>query len=239
MLTIGGQGGSPFDFNGIDCGAMLEKIWVWVGGWQVKAVKVWLTDGQSQECGEPAGRCSEFQFEDGEHFTKLSLWGNGAGTRLGAMKFQTNRSREFFAYMTDWELKTEYPVDVGSGICVGVSGRSGSDMDCLGFQFINTIKSTVLTDVYYPTLQDVIPQVATELIKSVTYKNNFTLPQEYKIETSKIITKKSLWSITNKFETNSNCLVKAGIPEVAEVSAGYAFTVGTESPHGLEEEKLG
>ncbi|XP_062313713.1 uncharacterized protein LOC134017749 isoform X1 [Osmerus eperlanus] len=237
MLTIGGQGGSPFDFNGIDSGATLEKIWVWVGGWQVKALKVWLTDGRSQEFGEPAGKFSEFQFEDGEHFTKLSLWGNGAGTRLGAMKFQTNHSREFFAYMTDWELKTEYPVDVGSGICVGVSGKAGSDMDCLGFQFINTIKSTVLTDVYYPTLQGVIPQVATELIKSVTYKNNFTVPQEYKIETSKTITKKSLWSVTNKFETNFNCLVKAGIPEVAEVSAGYGFTLGTESPHGLEEER--
>ncbi|XP_060766915.1 aerolysin-like protein [Neoarius graeffei] len=237
---IGGRGGSAFDFNGTGNGATLKKIWVWAGGWQIKAIKVWLTDGQSKQIGNPDGKYSEFNFEDGEHFTSLSLWGNGAGTRLGAIKFKTNRSREFFAYMTDWGLKREYPIDVGSGICVGIKGRAGSDIDCLGFMFINTIRSTELRDVQYPTLDDVKPNVAVEEIKSMTFQNKSSVTQETKIETTKKIIKKSSWSVTNKIEFSFSMEVKAGVPAVVEVSTGFRFTVGTESSYGLEntEEKM-
>ncbi|XP_060766903.1 aerolysin-like protein [Neoarius graeffei] len=237
---IGGQGGSDFDFNGTGNGATLKKIWVWAGGSQIKSIKVWLTDGQSRQFGEPAGKFSEFIFEDGEYFTSLSLWGNGAGTRLGGIKFKTNRSQEFFAYMTSWGLKTEYPIDVGSGICVGIKGRACVDIDCLGFMFINTIRSTQLTDVQYPTLHSVIPNVAVEEIKSMTYQNNTSETQVYTLQTSKKITKKSSWSVTNKLEFSFSREVKAGIPEVVEVSGGFRFTVGTESSYDLEntEEKI-
>ncbi|KAI4895238.1 hypothetical protein NFI96_004904 [Prochilodus magdalenae] len=234
LVLIGGHGGNGFDFDGIGNGATLQKLWVWVGGWQVKAMKVWLTDGRSMQFGEAGGNHSEFIFQDGEHMTSFSLWGNGAGTRVGALKFKTNKSREFFAHMTDWGLKTEYPVDVGSGICVGLTGRAGADIDCLGFKFISGIKSTVLKDVNYPTLHRVIPSVSVEEIKSMTYQNSTSVMQEYKIETSKTLAKKSSWSVTNKMEFTFSMEVKAGIPEVAEVSAGFSFTLGTESTYGLE-----
>ncbi|KAK2850857.1 hypothetical protein Q5P01_007133 [Channa striata] len=231
---IGGQGGNPFTFSGESNGATLKKIWVWVGGWQVKAIKVWLTDGQSQQFGNPAGNPAQFEFADGEQISSLSLWGNGAGTRLGAIKFITNRSREFFAHMTDWGLKTEYPIDVGSGICLGLKGRAGSDIDSLGIIFINSIKSTVLTNVNYPTIHQVIPQVVVEEIKSNSYENKSDVTQSYKVETSKKITKKSSWSVANKIETTFTVGVKAGIPEVAEVSSGFSFTLGVQSSYGLE-----
>ncbi|KAK2898141.1 hypothetical protein Q8A73_014521 [Channa argus] len=227
-------GGRYFNFTGESTGATLKKIWVWVGGWQVRAIQVWLTDGQSQQFGQPAGNPAQFEFGDGEQISSLSLWGNGAGTRLGAIKFKTNRSREFFAHMTDWGLKTEYPADVGSGICLGVLGRGGSDIDSLGFVFINTIKSTVLTNVNYPTLHQVIPQVATEEIKSLSYTNKSDVTQSYTVETSKTITKKSSWSVTNKLEATFSLGVKAGIPEVVEVSAEFSLTMGVESSYGLE-----
>ncbi|XP_066532854.1 aerolysin-like protein [Hoplias malabaricus] len=231
---VGGQGGSPFELIGTNNGATLQKIWVWVGGWQVKSIKVWLTDGRSMQFGDPSGNYSEFVFENGEHFTSLSLWGNGAGTRLGAIKFKTNHKREFFASMTDWHLKTEYPIDIGSGICVGLAGKGGADIDSLAFIFIDTIKSTVLKNVRYPTLDQTKPNVATEEIKSATYQNKSSVPQEYKIETSKKITTTSSWSVTNKMEFSFHMDVKAGVPDVVEVSAGFSFSVGTESTRGLE-----
>ncbi|XDV19451.1 hypothetical protein PO909_024921 [Leuciscus waleckii] len=107
LELIGGNGGGEFSFTGEDNGASLEKIGVWLGEWQVKAVRVWLSDGRVETFGE-------------ECFTSLSLWGNGAGTRLGAIKFKTSLRRKFFAKMTSWGLKTEYPMDVGSGYCLGV-----------------------------------------------------------------------------------------------------------------------
>uniref|UniRef100_A0A673GYA3 Jacalin-type lectin domain-containing protein n=1 Tax=Sinocyclocheilus rhinocerous TaxID=307959 RepID=A0A673GYA3_9TELE len=208
LKTIGGEN---------DNGASLEKIGVWVGGSQVKAVKVWLSDGRSDTFGKPAGPYQEYKFRPGECFTSLSLWGNGAGKRLGAIKFKTNKGGEFFALMTSWGLKTEYPIDVGSGYCLGVEGRS------------------VLTNVNYPTINQLIPKMTVEEIKSVTYRNGSSAEQPQKIETSKTLTKKSSWSMSNSFAATFSVEVKAGIPEVVDVSTGYSFSVGSESTYSLEQ----
>ncbi|KAK1875578.1 Aerolysin-like protein [Dissostichus eleginoides] len=231
---IGGGGGNSFSLTGENNGATLKQLNVWVGEWQVRGVQVLLTDGRQELFGKRSGSSEDYIFQPGECFTSLSLWGNGAGTRLGAIKFKTNRSGEFFAKMTDWGLKTEYPMDVGSGICLGVVGRGGSDIDCMGFMFVNAVKSTVLTNVNYPTMSQVVPQVNVEEIKSITYDNKTTADQENKIESSKKITKKSSWTVTNSMEATFSVEVKAGIPEVMEVSAGFSFTVGTESSYSLE-----
>ncbi|KAI9541688.1 nuclear control of ATPase messenger RNA expression protein [Dissostichus eleginoides] len=234
LHLIGGDGGNHFSFTGENNGATLQKLGVWVEGWQVKSVKAWLTDGTSNAFGNSGGDYQEYTFNPGECFTSLSLWGNGAGSRLGAIKFKTNRPGEFFAKMTDWGLKTEYPMDVGSGICLGVVGRSGADIDCLGFMFLNAVQSTVLMNVNYPTMNQVIPQLNVEEIKSITYSNDTSVDQEQQIETSKKITKKSSWTVTNSMEATFSMEVSAGIPEVIEVTTGFSFTMGTESSYNLE-----
>ncbi|KAI4790691.1 hypothetical protein KUCAC02_034467 [Chaenocephalus aceratus] len=205
LYEIGGNGGHSFSFTGESNGATLKQLNVWVGG-----------------------------SEPGECFTSLSLWGNGAGTRLGAIKFKTNHSGEFFAKMTSWGLKTEYPMDVGSGICFGVVGRCGSDIDCMGFMFLTAVQSTVLMNVNYPTMSQLTPQVNVEEIKSITYDNNTTADQVNQIESSKKITKTSSWTVTNSMEATFSMEVSAGIPEVIEVSTGFSFTMGTESSYHLE-----
>uniref|UniRef100_A0A673GZK6 Natterin-like protein n=1 Tax=Sinocyclocheilus rhinocerous TaxID=307959 RepID=A0A673GZK6_9TELE len=211
LFEIGGGGGSPFS----------------------------LTDGRSDTFGSPAGPYQEYTFRPGECFTSLSLWGNGAGTRLGAIKFKTSEGGEFFAKMTSWDLKQEYPMDVGSGYCLGVVGRAGADIDCMGFMFINEVQSTVLTNVNYPTINQLIPKVTMEDIKSVTYTNDTSANQQQTVETSKKVTKTSSWSMSNSFTATFSVEVKAGIPEVIEVSTGYSFSVGSESTysHEYSEEK--
>ncbi|KAI4796328.1 hypothetical protein KUCAC02_026848 [Chaenocephalus aceratus] len=232
--TVGGSGGASFSLTGESTGATLKQINVWVGESTVKAVQIFLTDGRDGLFGKRSGSSQEYIFEPGECFTSLSLWGNGAGTRLGAIKFKTNRSGEFFAKMTSWGLKTEYPIDVGSGICFGVVGRCGGDVDNMGFMFLNAVKKTVLMDVNYPTLSQVVPQVTVEEIKSIVYTNNTSADQENKIESSKKITKMSSWTVTNRMEATLSVEVSAGIPEVMEVTTGFSMTVGTESSYHLE-----
>ncbi|CAN0121422.1 unnamed protein product [Lampetra planeri] len=234
LHTCGGQGGTSFSLDGRKNGATLEKIWVWVGGWQIKCVKAWLTDGRSAQYGNPSGSHKEFVFQPGELFSSLSLWGNGAGSRMGAFKFRTNKGREFFVKMTDWGLKTEYPVDIRSGICLGIQGKGGSDIDCMGFLFINSVKCSELINVTYPTLHKQLPKVQMEEIKSLSYKNTGSVPQTYKMETSKTVTKTSSWSISNKLEATVSISVSAGIPDVVDVESGFSFTVGTESTHAVE-----
>lgn len=234
LYIIGGGGGNPFSFTGESNGASLEKIWVWVGEWQVRAVRVWLTDGRNETFGKQAGSHQEYTFKPGECFTSLSLWGNGAGTRLGAIKFETNLGGQFFAKMTSWGLQKEYPMDIGSGYCLGVVGKGGSDIDCMGFMFINAVESTVLADVHYPSIHQLIPKVNVEELKNVTFRNDSSAVQHQKIESSKKVTKKSSWSMSKSFTATFSMEVKAGIPEVVEVSTGFSFSVASESTYGQE-----
>ncbi|XP_065133733.1 aerolysin-like protein [Paramisgurnus dabryanus] len=235
LCLIGGHGGHEFSFTGKSNGASLERIWVWVGGSQVKAVRAWLTDGSEETFGKPEGSYEEYVFQTGELITSLSLWGNGAGTRLGAIKFETNYGGKFFVKMTSWGLKTEYPMNVGSGFCLGIVGRCGWDIDQMGFLFLKKIQSVVLTNVKYPTLSQMTPYVALEEIKSSTYKNETSVNQEQTIESSKTIIKSSSWSTKESVTRAFSMEVKAGVPGIVEVSAGFSFTVGTENTYSREQ----
>ncbi|XP_061840524.1 aerolysin-like protein [Nerophis lumbriciformis] len=236
LHLIGGNGGNAFAFTGLDNGATLKKIGVAVGGWQIKAVRAELTDGRVQTFGN-AHTFSEFTFNLGEHITKLSLWGNGAGTRLGGIRFWTSSGREFFAHMNDWPLKIEYSINTGSGICLGLQGRASADIDCLGFLFINAIKSSVLTNMTYPTLATYTPQVNKEYIKSVSYRNDTSETQEQKCSYSRSVIKSKTWSTTAKIEFTVSTTVSAGIPDLVEVSSGYSLTVGAETTSTITHEE--
>ncbi|XP_061433941.1 aerolysin-like protein isoform X1 [Lethenteron reissneri] len=234
LHIIGGQGGNSFSFDGRSNAATLQKLSVSVGGWQVRGVEVWLTDGRRQTFGTVDSSAQQFEFQSGEFISQLSLWGNGAGTRLGAIKFTTSRNREFFAKMTDWGLKTEYRIEVGSGICLGVQGRAGADIDSMGFLFINDIKSSVIQNMNYPTMHQVRPNVQMEEIKEMEYTNITSVMQSYTFESSKKITKTSSWSTTNSIEFTFSLTVSAGIPEVVAVETGFSFTVGSSSTYKIE-----
>ncbi|NP_001373325.1 jacalin 4 [Danio rerio] len=235
LELIGGQGGSSFSFTGEKNGASLEKIWVWVGEWQIRAIRAWLSDGRNKTFGEPSGSHQEYVFSPGELFTSLSLWGNGAGTRLGAIKFITSKGNEFFVKMTKWGLKQEYPIDVGSGYCLGIVGRSGADIDCMGFMFLYAVQSSVLTNVNYPTINQQIPKVAVEDINSITFDNNTSVNQNKALASSNTVIKTCSWSMTSSFSSTFSVGVKAGIPDVAEGSMGFSFSLGSEHTYGLEE----
>ena len=231
---IGGQGGGSFSFLGGSNGGMMNKIGVWVGGWQIKSVKIWLTNGLSRQFGNPSGPYKEFSFQPGELIQSMSLWGNGAGTRLGAIKFKTNKGNEFFAKMTDWGLKQEYPIDVGSGACVGVMGRSGSDIDSMGFQFVKPLKDSRMIDVHYPTIGSEQANVNMNNLKSVNYNNPLDVEQTFSLEVTDTITKKQYWSVTAGLEFAYNVSVTAGIPEVASTTTGWGFKVSVSGTYGME-----
>ncbi|KAK2854518.1 hypothetical protein Q7C36_006387 [Tachysurus vachellii] len=136
VVEVGGTGGKPFNFNGMDDGSLLKKIKFWEGDLEIKAVKVWLTDDRSEEFGVPDGILKEFTFVHEEIFASLSLWPNQAGTHLGAIKFMTSSSREFYACVRSGLLQSELVVHVESGKCPGIQGRSEADTDRFGFMMI-------------------------------------------------------------------------------------------------------
>uniref|UniRef100_A0A3P9J3N5 Jacalin-type lectin domain-containing protein n=1 Tax=Oryzias latipes TaxID=8090 RepID=A0A3P9J3N5_ORYLA len=134
VTLVGGQGGGPCSFDGAQNGAVLKKLDVWAGPTQVRCIKVQMSDGNERMFGRAGDNHYSFMFEDGEKFSSLTLWPNNAGNRLGGFKFTTSNNRNFEAFMTNG--KPSVPareVDVGSGICFGVQGRSGTEIDAFGF----------------------------------------------------------------------------------------------------------
>ncbi|XDV19420.1 hypothetical protein PO909_024890 [Leuciscus waleckii] len=235
LKQIGGNGGDEFSLTGENFTG-LEKIGVWMGDSHIRAVSVWLSDGSFGKYGRPDGRpYQEFTFQSGERFTSLSLWGTEAGNRLGAIKFKTTLGREFFAKMTNQDLRREYKIDIGSGYCLGVVGRSGRDIDKMGFMFLNAVESTVLNDVKYPTLQQLKPQVTVEEIICVTFMNSSSTIQKEKVETSKKVIKSFSWSKSDSLSSAFSMEVKAGIPKVIEVATGFSVSIGSESTYSQEQ----
>ncbi|KAK7174165.1 hypothetical protein R3I93_001375 [Phoxinus phoxinus] len=108
-------------------------------------------------------------------------------------------------------------------------------MNCMGFVFLNNIKSVVLTDVNYPTIEKEIPQVALEEIKSVTYRNESSVRQQQTLAISKTIIKTTSWSVSDNISATFSVEVKAGLPGIGEASAGLSTTVGKENTYSHED----
>jgi hypothetical protein len=235
MHAIGGRGGSPFALYGGTNGTLLQRIGVWAGGWMVKAVRVWLTDGTVQTFGNPSGPYQEYTFQPGECITRLSLWGNGEGSRLGWIEFETSKGAKFSHGMTDRKRKQEYPIDIGSGICCGVFGSAGSDIDNMGFAFLQKIRSSRLTDVIYPTLGLQMAAIQPRVIDSQEYHNNSNREQSSTFSVEEKVTLKSSWSITAGLEFSYTSKIEAGIPEIATVGAESTWKVSVSGTYGKEE----
>lgn len=238
MRVIGGKGGSSFACYGTD-GKVLEKIGVWVGGWQVKAIQIWRTGEQGRTWGNPSGGYKEFAFQPGERITKLSLWGNGAGTRLGAIRFETSTGRTFDQGMTEWGRKQEYPVEVGSGICVGIQGRAGSDIDAGGFVFLSPVKNAVLKDVTYPHLTFDTIGIAPQTLDSFQDQNTGQRSRQWKFSGKRAVKTSQSWSVTAGLEVYAEASIEAGIPEVGKAGEKFGWKVSASASyhHSSEESR--
>jgi hypothetical protein len=229
-LLIGGGGGSRHDYYAAD-GKVLDKIGVWAEGWQIKAIRLWRTGLPAQTAGNPSGAYREFTFKPGERITKLSLWGNGAGSRLGWIRFETNQGHKFDHGMTSWGKKQEYPIDVGSGICVGMILRSGADVDAGAFVFLNEIEASALVDVKYPTLNFDMNGITPRSLDSFQDENTSTTPRTWTFTNRHSVTTSQKWSVTAGVEVHSETHVEAGIPEVGKAGSTFGWKVSASATY--------
>ena len=126
-------------------GAVVQKFRVWANSKTLTAVQVIYTDNTSSPIyGAKDGNYAEYVFAPGEAVNSLVLWGNGVGTRTGHIKFTTNRGGQF-EHGKDVSGQTAYAAsDIGSGILMGIVGRSGAEIDCLGLVFLTKVNSVTI-----------------------------------------------------------------------------------------------
>lgn len=235
---IGGNGGNWFSYGfypPLD-GRTVKKIGVWAGGWQIKAIQIWRSGSSgsdSRTFGSPGGSYREIEFQPGEQITKMSLWGNGAGTRLGWIYFETNKKQVFDFGMTDWGKKQEYPVDVGSGICVGVYGNAGEDIDAGCFVFLRPVRSATLKNVQYPNLTFDTLGITPKTLDSYTDRNTGSQDRNWTFGGGREMVTSESWSVTVGLEVHQEISVEAGIPEVATVGGKFGWKISVSGSHNI------
>lgn len=95
--------------------------------------------GRKIEVGNLKGTSQhEFLFDDNDKIVAATLWTNKNQNRCGGLEFvvaKSNGKRTTLSVKCP-HLGTPVQVDVKSGKCYGIVGRSGDEIDALGFYFI-------------------------------------------------------------------------------------------------------
>ena len=236
FYRIGGSGGSAFQADQVRNGAVVEKLEVWSYRNSLAAIHLTFSNGHVEKIGDKGDHKHQGSFSidyaGGETVTELSIWGNGAGTRCGAFRIKTNKKREFFPKMWSWGLKTEYKMEVGSGIILGAFGRKSGVVNSLGLLMLRKVSSIELevgANQYTQTKNTLSPP---RLISKSEfgYQNVAGTDNTF----GKVVFKREQqesreWSVTTGLTIGREFSVKASVPEVVDVgvTASWEFSVSS------------
>ena len=228
---IGGGGGGAFSetkWVTNQSGLTVTKLQVWWDGDSLQAIQVTYSDQtQSRAYGQTKGDTAAITLAPGELVTALTLWGDGRGTRCGRIRMYTDKGQTF-DHGKDTTGQTEFHVDLGSGLLVGMVGRSGNSIDCLALLFLNPRVDSVNIDSiqYQPDLQgpdgisSVVLQAQNFENPSTTEDKNWTISNSVQRTTSTTFTQTS----AVQFGVNASVSVKAGLFEAVEATATVGFS---------------
>ena len=155
---VGGYGGSNF----MSCGwidfkqaLVVKRFDMWWNDDTIKGLQItYSDDSRDAPHGQLSGTNASISFAPGERVTSLSLWGNGSGTRCGRVRMATNAG-QVFDYGKNTDGQSRYDGPVGGGLWIGISGKSGNDIDMLGFIFTSApVSNMTVTDVKYVLSSD-------------------------------------------------------------------------------------
>jgi hypothetical protein len=228
---VGGKGGTWNEDAKYHQGIVVSQIEAWAGEGRIRGILVTFSDNSHimrGERGEKHCGSISLDYSSGETVTELSVWGNGAGTRCGAFKIKTSTGKEFFPKMTKWKLKTEYKFNAGAGVILGVIGRSGSDIDSLGFLMLDGVNNSVLTQLEYD-----FNKVSSLPEKKYAYDATIPNPSKTDSDSGKIskeVTREKggEWFIRAGVKFGQEYKVKGGVPGVGEAEATAKWEVSIE-----------
>lgn len=167
-------------------------------------------------------------FAPGELITSMTLWdySDKARTRTGRLRLTTNQGQKFDVGSSG---HTAYDIAIGSGVLVGVVGRSGWDIDQLGAVFLRSaIVSVAVTNVVYnPDLAGTDKGIHPVALQQADYSNPADSKQpldwDYSGTTSR--------TQSTTYSQSSSTMYGASVS--VEVS-GKVFGIGAKATGGFE-----
>ncbi|XP_051745180.1 stonustoxin subunit alpha-like [Ctenopharyngodon idella] len=141
---VGGTGGDEFSFKSALYNAF-QKITITYNQnafftsnrvTSLNTIQVIFQDFQMIKVGRVAGNKEKvFLFDITDKIVNATLWPNRDGTRFGGLEFvvEKNDGERITMSIKRADLGEPVIVNVGSGKCYGIKGRSGDEIDALGF----------------------------------------------------------------------------------------------------------
>ncbi|XP_051743093.1 cytolytic toxin-alpha-like [Ctenopharyngodon idella] len=137
-VIVGGTGGNEFFFN-TPSSSTFERIIFTLNQETLRTIQVTFKGGHKIEVGALKGTSQhEFLFDHNDKIVAATLWPNKNQNRCGGLEFvvaKSNGKRTTLSVKCP-QLGMPVKVDVKSGKCYGIAGRSGDEIDALGFYFI-------------------------------------------------------------------------------------------------------
>jgi hypothetical protein len=154
----GSEGGDDFCATKWKQGIVITGIEAWANHETLRAIQFKYSDGSLSEVyGRADGeKNARIEWESTKtHVEKITLWGNGIGTRTGRIYVRLSDGKELDVGK-DTRGQTPYEQKVDSaqtgGILLGAFGRRGFDVNALGFIFLGSkVKKIKIEDI---TLDD-------------------------------------------------------------------------------------
>ncbi|KAK3106366.1 hypothetical protein FSP39_018606 [Pinctada imbricata] len=200
-IIVGGKGGTLFEFESLDKGAIVKEIKAWVTKNVLHGIEVTLTDDSSSKFGRAEDinlqdtTKGEFLFRNHETITSLVIESEEKCTPedkkgcLRGLHIKTSEGRSWSLGSKKAKKKVqmhEYPV--ASGICCGVFGFCDDEMLYqLGFAMLKPVKEAVLLDFRVLPNKDNFIKIP-EIIESLTTTNTSSDVQETTFKTMVSVT---------------------------------------------------
>ncbi|KAI0559803.1 natterin-like protein [Gracilaria domingensis] len=233
---IGGQGGTGFTQERISQRQVVTKIEAWAGGWQLRGIQLTFSDGTVVVNGRKEERYQgalTMDYASGEYVNYLSIYGNGAGTRCGALHIKTSKGQDYFPQMYDWGLKTEYKMEVGSGIILGAFGKAWGDIDSLGILMLRKVIGADMTNVVYDMRGENLLPPQKKIALDVTLANPSDTDSDKGFQkVTKSHQTGGSWSITAGVTFGQTYKVSSGVPDVVDVGVETKWEVSVSSTYG-------
>jgi len=154
--------------------------------------------------------------------------GNGIGTRVGYIKFQTNRGQTFEIGNNN---RDKYPQYVDGAFLTGIFGRANVDLDTIGFVVTQTIDRTALENVRYPDLASLTTGLTPQDLYSQTYINSGPTENSFSRSISETTGEDNCWEVSLGLTFGMEVSVTAGVPAIASTTAGYHWEVSATASH--------
>ncbi|XP_048013288.1 cytolytic toxin-alpha-like [Megalobrama amblycephala] len=146
-VVVGGTGGGEFSFTSTLTDSFYkivifyyeEEYFFTSSVKSLKTIEVGYRDSQIIRAGRREGnKKKEFIFDNTDTIITATLWPNIDYSRLGGLEFvveKSNGERKTMSLKCS-ELGEPVSLNVGSGRLHGIKGRSGDELDALGFYFM-------------------------------------------------------------------------------------------------------